>query len=203
MDTGGISSALAMLMAGSQQAFLRRYSADALVNALQQYSITATIAVPTMAYDLLNYAATKHTLDTGASELRLPHMRRLLIGAGALDADAVPKLAAIMPAVRIFSAYGMTECASSLTFHTLHDAACSPLLLQSHRQEQQRNKECGLFGACVGNAAPGVELGLLPLPSENSVANAKDAVSNNSTPQVSISPDSRSLVRLQCCRRWV
>ena len=53
---GGISSALAAVLAGAKHAFLPKFSAAELACAILQHRATAMIAVPTMLQDLVQYS---------------------------------------------------------------------------------------------------------------------------------------------------
>jgi hypothetical protein len=55
IDAGGISSALAAVLAGAKHAFLPKFTAAELSNAIVQYQATAMIAVPTMLQDLVQF----------------------------------------------------------------------------------------------------------------------------------------------------
>lgn len=145
---GGISSALAVLMAGSRHVFLDKYSPAVLFSALWQYRATATIAVPAMLSDILlaadhqqqGVAGTGADGSGSADRSQLRDMRRLLIGAGTLEVGLVSRLKLLMPRATIYSAYGLTEAASSITFRKVLEpeqveygrATFAARLLQQH-----------------------------------------------------------------------
>jgi acyl-CoA synthetase (AMP-forming)/AMP-acid ligase II len=144
---GGISSALAVLMAGSRHVFLEKYSPALLFSSLSQHRATATIAVPAMLSDILaeadhqqGVAGARATGESSADRAQLQHMRRILIGAGAVEAGLVSRLKLLTPHATIYSAYGLTETASSITFRRVMEpeqveygrGTLSACLLQQH-----------------------------------------------------------------------
>ena len=175
-------------MAGSRHAFLPRYSPAALLATLSQRRVTATIAVPAMLVDLVAAAARSHGLAEGVTReasgahtqgnaerapATLPHLRRVLVGAGALDDGVTQQLRAVMPNALVLGAYGMTECASSITFQTLLQPphaigaparVCVEASVPAAGCELEAVADSRPNGVSVGRAAPGVQLALAPLP---------------------------------------
>lgn len=146
---GGMSSAMAVLKAGGTHVFMGKFSARATLEAIRQHQITAIIAVPAMVSDL----ATEARASPSAS--RYPSMERVLVGAGAISQALQQDLQRIFPNADCFSAYGMTEACSSMTFRTL----CSPPGMESPAtsasgQEPER-------GVCVGLPPSGIEMAVL------------------------------------------
>jgi acyl-CoA synthetase (AMP-forming)/AMP-acid ligase II len=70
MHAGGISSALAAILAGAKHAFLPKFTAAELSSAIAQHQVTAMIAVPTMLQDLVQY----HLQQTTNAVVRFPHL---------------------------------------------------------------------------------------------------------------------------------
>jgi acyl-CoA synthetase (AMP-forming)/AMP-acid ligase II len=100
----------------------------------------------------------------------LHSMRTLLVGTSPLaDAD-LPPLLALMPDVRVITSYGMTECSSSVTFHSVHprqDCGIITTLLGS------RCGDAGHSGICVGRPAPGVRVSIAAAPSSEGSAKVR------------------------------
>ena len=223
-SAGGISSALAAIMAGCMHAFLPRYSPTYLWEMLQRYRVSATIAVPTMLIDVLAEAqrrnpdtsaaasleggrqayshamcaardgdcdvpaassgrAAVHTkpalavpahAEVGAADAQLLHVRKILVGAGTLQADVLSRLQQLMPRAAIWTAYGMTECASSVTFRCVAEPPRrgahqqNPARHALHGGLQQRDSQAddallkALGGSDVGPAGPGIQLQVKP-----------------------------------------
>ncbi len=84
----------------------------------------------------------------------LPEVRRILVGGGGLSPVLRNGLVALCPAATLQSAYGMTEGASSLTFHTLH----SPQAGCSDAQPSPLQLDGPPGGVFVGRPPPGIEL---------------------------------------------
>lgn len=171
---GGISSALAVLMAGGCHVFLQKYSPSALLAAVQQHRVSAMIAVPTMLQDICALRG----------RTSCPTMQRLLVGAGAVDGGTVAEIAQLMPNARIQTAYGMTEAASSITFLTIvppppagqhaqhsHSTTAAPLVPGRAARSAQARRGNGPAGSaaapagagasqCAGYPAPGIQVRL-------------------------------------------
>ncbi|CAD7696998.1 unnamed protein product [Ostreobium quekettii] len=132
---GGLSSALAMLMAGAVHVFMAKFSGRGAVEAIQETRVTALIAVPTMLVDM----------GAAAQGGSLPSVTKLLVGGGPMSAAHQDITTHLFPNATVTTAYGMTEACSSITF----DGPFEPGSWRENRTEH---------GACAGVAAPGVEL---------------------------------------------
>ncbi|XP_024529289.1 2-succinylbenzoate--CoA ligase, chloroplastic/peroxisomal [Selaginella moellendorffii] len=132
---GGISSVLAMVMAGSQQLFLPKFETSAVLQALKDYEISTMIVVPTMLRDILEPG------KSGSDQV-FPSMLTILNGGGSVPSRLLPAVKKTFPNARLFSAYGMTEACSSMTF----------LRLDGH-------VPLGV-GSCVGKPPPHVQVGI-------------------------------------------
>lgn len=130
--------------------------------------IPCLAAVPAMVADLLAAASA-----AGASAL--PSVARILVGGGGMPPALQRGLAALCPAATVHTAYGMTEGASSLTFHTLWGpavggsaaapdgtqvAASSPA--EPSVEDRQQGGPAG--GVYVGRPPPGIELAVYQPP---------------------------------------
>ena len=80
---GGISSALAMLMAGATHVFLPRWRVDDAIAAVQTHHVTTFIAVPAMLADVIQAVG---DVSRGPNEFRSPFAGiRTLSGGGRGD----------------------------------------------------------------------------------------------------------------------
>ncbi|KAJ0237823.1 2-succinylbenzoate--CoA ligase [Hirschfeldia incana] len=144
---GGLSSAMAMLMVGATHVLLPKFDAETALQATEQHHVTCFITVPAMMADLVSL---NRTTKNGAQN---SCVRKILNGGGSLSTELLKDALTIFPRAKIFSAYGMTEACSSLTFMTLYDPAT-----------QESNKEAYPLvnrpkqGICVGKPAPHIEL---------------------------------------------
>ncbi|XP_019185894.1 PREDICTED: 2-succinylbenzoate--CoA ligase, chloroplastic/peroxisomal isoform X2 [Ipomoea nil] len=149
---GGISSALAVLMAGGCHILIPKFDAGLAVGSIHQHHVTSLITVPAMMADLVSF------YRKGAPE-GSETVKKILNGGGALSVELITHAATIFPRAKLLSAYGMTEACSSLTFMTLYDPTN-----KSVRQQLQLNdvRNSNLArqpeGTCVGKPAPHVEL---------------------------------------------
>lgn len=75
---------------------------------------------------------------------KLPTIKTLLLGGGELHASLVDPLLRLMPNAKIWTAYGMTECASSLTTKRLHAG----------------KQNTTLQGCLVGRPPPGISIAI-------------------------------------------
>ncbi|CAG9462707.1 unnamed protein product [Pedinophyceae sp. YPF-701] len=103
---GGLSSAHAMLSAGGCQVFLPRFQAKDFLHAIDAHRVSAFIAVPTMLSDLV----------AAAGGRRYAHVTRILVGAGGMTQRQLIATRDLFPRATLYTAYGMTECCSSITF---------------------------------------------------------------------------------------
>lgn len=126
-------------------------------------------AVPTMVADLLAAAG-------AAGVAALPSVRRILVGGGGMSPALKAGLAALCPAATVHTAYGMTECASSLTFATLWGpggagSGCSSSsgadggqAASSGSSSSSRQPAWPAGGVFVGHPPPGIELAIYQPP---------------------------------------
>ena len=183
---GGLSSAVACLMAGARHVWPARaavgYSAQGVIEAIENEGVNALIAVPAMLEDLLAFARA-HPHRTARAAARVC---AVLVGGGAPTQAATHGAMRLFDAAHIVYTYGMTEACSSVTFieapvaAALHAGAdhatwlaageaCTtsastgvPVTEASARARAlERTSECAAFaGTCVGWAPPHVELRL-------------------------------------------
>ncbi|CAH9141472.1 unnamed protein product [Cuscuta epithymum] len=150
---GGMSSAMAVLMAGGCHILIPKFNAGLAVESIHQYAVTSLITVPAMMTDLVSFYSRK-----GESE-GSPTVKKILNGGGALSVELINHAAKIFPRAKLISAYGMTEACSSMTFKTLYDPAKESvrraLQLNNDRDSNLARQQEGI---CVGKPAPHVEL---------------------------------------------
>lgn len=160
---GGISSAHAMILAGGCHVFQPKFQVLQAIEAIGQYQVTAMITVPAMLKDLTSWVSSRDQDQTNAS---LFTIKTILNGAGSLSSEVLQKTIKYFPAAKIFSAYGMTEACSSLSFMVLHDPNwdknrgynCNNLLRSVFKGKTGVNTSHHLGGSCVGKPAPHVEI---------------------------------------------
>ncbi len=179
---GGLCSALAMLLAGAQHVFLPVFRALDCLKAIEMYSITSFIAVPTMISDLLTIAAAfeEEATTTSKNKKVFPQVRSVLVGAGGLSENLTTQLTELIPNATINSAYGMTEACSSLTFSTLVDKTD---FCRRQWEQQPGSGDDDTSGVYVGCPPPGIELAilLLPTPPGAQPAASPSSLTNNSS----------------------
>ncbi|XP_039168427.1 2-succinylbenzoate--CoA ligase, chloroplastic/peroxisomal-like, partial [Eucalyptus grandis] len=131
---GGLSLAMAMLMAGACHVLMPKFEAKTATEVIEKHDVTALITVMAMVADLISFLrlSTKNCV------------KKILNGRGSLSIDLIKEAGNFFPRAKILSAYGMTETCSSLMFMTLYDPHFSSV--QTPR------------GICVGKPAPHVEL---------------------------------------------
>ncbi|KAL5577394.1 hypothetical protein UlMin_019093 [Ulmus minor] len=143
---GGLSTAFAMLMIGACHVFIPKFEAKSALEAIQSYGVTALITVPAIMADLIYSARVK---ETGKG---IECVKKILNGGGGLSLKLTKQAVSFFPKAKIFSAYGMTETCSTLTFMTLHDPKAPEIPnLPLGRTNQPH-------GICVGKPAPHVEI---------------------------------------------
>ena len=159
------------------QVFQAVFNAAETLSLVRRYSVTSLIAVPAMVVSLLEasqaeqlmqpHQATGHSRSaTGqqfskarSSRRRVstlaayPSVRLVLLGGGELPARLKRPLQALFPSAHLYTAYGMTEACSSMTFASLD---VRPSTATSFRSSQAAT---GPAAAADSTADPGAPLG--------------------------------------------
>jgi len=145
---GGLVSALAMIRVHAGHVFMPspHFDAPKTLDYILKYSCTCFIAVPTMMADLVNLPG----------ESALKSVKRILIGAGGLSPGLFPRVSAMFPNATLYTAYGMTEACSSMTYlcisggspsksilHKTHVGQCPEGIDMSVMNEQGKVLDCG------------------------------------------------------------
>ncbi|XP_068657411.1 2-succinylbenzoate--CoA ligase, chloroplastic/peroxisomal isoform X2 [Aristolochia californica] len=112
---GGISSAMAMLMVGGYHIFIPKFEAKAVLTSMELHKVTSLITVPAIMADFISVTRGQETWSGGES------VKKILNGGGALSVELIEGAIYVFPKAKLFSAYGMTEACSSITFMTLWD----------------------------------------------------------------------------------
>lgn len=102
----GVSSFAALLVAGCQST-IPRFSANDLLDAVENNKITTTVIVPTM----INLIA----LEPGTRERDLSSWDSLVYGGSPIPEAVMRRAATTLPGVRLFQLYGQTEASPALT----------------------------------------------------------------------------------------
>ncbi|KAJ4773326.1 2-succinylbenzoate--CoA ligase [Rhynchospora pubera] len=147
---GGISSFLAVLMAGGCNVLTPKFDANLAFQAIQEFKVTSFITVPAIMSDLVSYARKENKIGSSKS------VEKILNGGGSLSEDLIKEATVLFPDATIFSAYGMTEACSSLTFMTLS----SPKMKESENPQHKSltKSEYLQMGMLVGKPAPHIEI---------------------------------------------
>ncbi|KAL9240978.1 hypothetical protein vseg_015139 [Gypsophila vaccaria] len=145
---GGISSCLAMLMAGGCHVLIPKFVGHMAVEAIRENSVTSLITVPAILSDLMS------TIRDKQPNKQEPSLKKILNGGGSLSAQLIRDAMKCFPRAKLLSAYGMTETCSSLTFITLYD----PNETISHQHFERTEKLNQIGFVCVGKVAPHVEI---------------------------------------------
>jgi acyl-CoA synthetase (AMP-forming)/AMP-acid ligase II len=102
-----VSSVLSTTYAGRRVVQLERFEPEAWVRTVQQESVTHAMVVPTMLRRILDVVER----DGGG----LPSLRSLAYGGGPMPRPVVERAMALLPAVDLVNAYGLTETSSTIT----------------------------------------------------------------------------------------
>ena len=171
---GGLSSAIAVLMAGGTHVFVGRFNAAASLDLIAQHQITSFIAVPAMMADLTAAAYSLPGRAGSANQHQYPSVQRILMGAGGMSSQQVTKMQASFPQATVHSAYGMTEACSSMTFKLL----VRPAYNGSHPSTGPTGPHAdppSASGVNVGAPPPGIEMAVLKLPVASHLRAADEA----------------------------
>ncbi|KAL8192310.1 hypothetical protein R6Q57_027977 [Mikania cordata] len=145
---GGLSSALAMLMVGGCHVLMPKFEAKSALEAIEKHHVTSFITVPTIMSDIISL------IRFSGSNIRkkeLPMVKKILNGGGSLSSNQIKTATDIFSNATLFTAYGMTEGCSSLTFMTLNDPTKQRTVVKELNVDHHQ-------GVCVGKPAPHVEL---------------------------------------------
>ncbi|KAJ7522240.1 hypothetical protein O6H91_18G002800 [Diphasiastrum complanatum] len=178
--------ALICFTSGGCSVILPKFRADAVLTAINEHLVSAMITIPTMVSDLLSL----HDTEKGPRaymERTFPTVRILLNGGGSLSSNLLETLERFFPSARIFSAYGMTETCSSMSFMLIRDpdslqGSLTTNLLNSEPYKSPSNRLLDSIpkgGICVGTPAPHVEIRVQKIQKEENMLSAtNDSVSN-------------------------
>jgi o-succinylbenzoate---CoA ligase len=189
ITSGGLSSAFAILMAGARHVFCPRFSAAAFSILLQEHMVqyfrclvksplppgmtneallcvfkrvtqaTAFIALPVMLSDMVQPVPVRGNGITPSLK-RFPSVRRVLIGGGGVSAMLQRSIRFTFPGASFFTAYGMTEACSSITFGTMEMEGTDVYKSeQSQLNCSSSSPHCA--GSCVGRPPPGTQVAIL------------------------------------------
>ncbi|XP_059436562.1 2-succinylbenzoate--CoA ligase, chloroplastic/peroxisomal-like, partial [Corylus avellana] len=150
---GGLSSAMAMLMVGGSHVIIPKFEPKSALKAVERYRVTSLITVPTIMADIISLIRQKETWKGKET------VNKILNGGGGLSIELIKDATAFFPRAKLFSAYGMTEACSSLTFMTLYDPTMETS--SQHLQKVANTRYTSVHqsqGVCVGKPAPHVEL---------------------------------------------
>ncbi|KAJ0081705.1 hypothetical protein Patl1_11402 [Pistacia atlantica] len=143
----------AMLMVGGCHVLFPKFEAKSAVEAIEQHSVTSLITVPTIMVDLITLIRKKETWKGK------DNVKKILNGGGSLSVELIKDATKYFPKAKLFSAYGMTETCSSLTFTTIYDPTIeTPSQLLETSGKTHCNSVHQPQGVCVGKPAPHIEL---------------------------------------------
>nr|AGU68036.1 4-coumarate--CoA ligase [Strigomonas galati] len=108
----GFSSVLSSALAkNAPQVIMSKYSADAYLNAVQEYKATMGFIAPPIAVSLA------HRLADPENRYDFSSMRDLSCGASSLSEDIVRRLVESSPGLRMGQGWGMTEMSPTVTYY--------------------------------------------------------------------------------------
>mmetsp|Transcript_4849 Transcript_4849/g.6396 ORF Transcript_4849/g.6396 Transcript_4849/m.6396 type:complete len:561 (-) Transcript_4849:132-1814(-) len=105
---GGLSSAIAVTMAGGTHIFMDRFEAQGAINIIQAEQVNTLVVVPAMLGNVVQEALLRQTLLTS--------VRLILVGGQALETKSLCHALDVCPEARIFQTYACTEACSSISF---------------------------------------------------------------------------------------
>uniref|UniRef100_J3MQ36 AMP-dependent synthetase/ligase domain-containing protein n=2 Tax=Oryza brachyantha TaxID=4533 RepID=J3MQ36_ORYBR len=134
---------MAILMAGGCHILIPKFDAKSAFDAILEHRVTSFITVPAIMADLLSCARKQKISGHGMT------VTKILNGGGGLSSELITGASHLFPHATIFSAYGMTESCSSLTFM---------VLTRPKFQEPKDQLDSSSEGVCVGKPAPHIEI---------------------------------------------
>lgn len=188
---GGLSSALAVLLAGGTHIFMQSWVPSIALDIIQESKVTSFIGVPATITDLTALAgpspasnasgsptqyksiARPHPMDMASGNTRhYKSIKKVLVGAGGMSHQLQLKMQATFPNATVHSAYGMTEACSSMTFKFLFSPQqrlpiTQPVSVLPEAQPPRVN---------VGAAPPGIEMAVLAAPRQGGASTHFEAL---------------------------
>ncbi|KAJ3678331.1 hypothetical protein LUZ60_002134 [Juncus effusus] len=149
---GGISSFLAVLMAGGCHILMPKFDSKLAFQCIKEHKVTSFITVPAIMADLISHARKQIKLDG------IETVTKILNGGGGLSEDLIKGSISLFPNSTILSAYGMTEACSSLTIMTLRDPKLQKFTPNPQNKFIIKSKPTVQDGIHVGKPAPHIEL---------------------------------------------
>ena len=162
---GGLSSALAVLLAGGTHVFMPKWSPFEALDAITKAQVTAFIAVPAMITDVTAAAenlARRPGFPATTQAVRYRSVQRILVGAGGMSQALQLKMQTCFPNATVHSAYGMTEACSSMTFKFIFSS--KQRLTTTSNSISQLHAEPAAAPVCV--PPPGIQMAVLALPKQ-------------------------------------
>ncbi|KAI4299703.1 hypothetical protein L6164_033137 [Bauhinia variegata] len=98
---GGLSSAMAMLMAGGCRVLMPKFDAQSAVEAIEQYTVTSLITVPAILVDMILLIRKKGAWKGGET------VKRILNGGGSLFVELIKDASIFFHKAKLISAYGV------------------------------------------------------------------------------------------------
>ena len=169
---GGLSSALAVLLAGGTHIFMQSWSPRVALDIIQESKVSAFIGVPATITDLTALAGSSSADTASRSTMQYSSVKKVLVGAGGMSHQLQFKMQATFPNATVHSAYGMTEACSSMTFKFLFSPQ-QPLLATECSSFMLEAQPPGLH---VGAPPPGIEMAVLTDPSQGAANTHSEAL---------------------------
>ncbi|GJV35855.1 2-succinylbenzoate--CoA ligase, chloroplastic/peroxisomal [Tanacetum coccineum] len=133
-------------MVGACHVLMPKFKAKSAFKAIEKYSVTSFITVLAIMSDIISLIRTKD------ARKELLMVTKILNGGGSLPDKLFKDATNIFSNASLYTAYGMTEGSSSLTFMTLRDPTKQSTTYKKSALVNQQD------GVCVGKPAPHVEL---------------------------------------------
>jgi long-chain acyl-CoA synthetase len=108
---------------GATSVFVPVFDPPAVIEAIERHEVDWTMMVPTMIAMVLDHPDFRPD--------RLGSLRDLVYGASPMSSALLERVMSALPATRLWQGYGMTECASVLTFLTADDHQAGGAALRS------------------------------------------------------------------------
>jgi len=177
---GGLSSALAVIMAGGTLVFPEQQGSSGFDSKIAIQSMTdktsssrvnLLVLVPAMLHSIINESERGRQRS---SPLKFPNVQLLLIGGQSLTNLQLSRSKIIFPNAKIVQTYACTEAGSSITFGTLHNPTSVTkrshindiVHVQKRNDGSERRTPHGLF---AGYPPPHIELRIFKLDQQNKI----------------------------------
>jgi len=157
---GGLCGLFTALHSGGRHVLLPKYCPRAAVEAARRHRVTALAVVPAVLDDI--HMQVFEAGAAAAGSVTLDSVSTVLVGGAGPTPAQLRRAREVFPRASIYTAYGMTEACSSITFSALYLAPGAPATARDFAVDA-RDTWGTPGGVCVGRPLPHCEVTVITL----------------------------------------